>query len=93
MILVNILAVIGGVAIYTLIWLAVIKILLKHGESLCGLEMIIFYIFAPVTIIFFTFWILVQIVIGITYPFWKTYELSEKVKKLEKKSKSRRKKK
>ncbi len=93
MIITTILAVIGGFAVYTLIWLAVIKILLNNGESLCGLEWMLYYLFAPITIIFFTGWILMQIVLGLTYPFWKTYELSEKIKKLEKKSKPRRKKK
>jgi uncharacterized membrane protein len=89
MILTNILAVIGGFALYTLIWMAVIKIIEKYDSPTCVFEYILFYIFFPVTITLFILFIIIAIVLGLTYPFWKTYQLSQRINKLEKRIKSK----
>ena len=94
MILTSVLAVIGGFAIYTLIWMANIKIINSNQDKFDskaeGFMNIVMYIFIPITLMFFIMAMFTYLILGLTYPFWKTYELSEKIEKLEKKTKSKK---
>lgn len=94
MIIVNILAIIGSICIYTIIWYSMIKAI-EHldDEDMTGIFMLITYVFVPVTIISIIFMLIVQLFIFITYPIWKVWELSDEMKDIKKELKKMRRKK